>query len=177
MIMKISRSNLFNLSLAIIVIASVFLVNISSSGIWPYEPWWDVNADGVIDIQDVARVSGAFGTFGDSTKNVTVAGHANKLAYSISDQYIVEDGSFSTPWISVDGYSKVSISLYSGSAINQYVLMAKHTDGFVFRVDAMDNVTFHFSKAYDIPNELISVFYQDYSGFESWIYIDIYLIA
>jgi len=93
--MKISRSNLFNLSLAIIVIASVFLVNISSSGIWPYEPWWDVNADGVIDIQDVARVSGAFGTFGDSTKNVTVAGHANKLAYSISDQYIVEDGSFS----------------------------------------------------------------------------------
>ena len=175
--MKVSKSTFANLVIAAFLLASPFLIGASSSGLWPYEPWWDVNADGVIDIQDVARVSGAFGTFGDSTKNVTVAGHANKLAYSISDQYIVEDGSFSTPWISVDGYSKVSISLYTSSTNNQYVLMAKHTDGFVFRVDAMDNVTFHFSKAYDIPNELISVFYQDYSGFESWIYIDIYLIA
>ena len=71
--MKISRSNLFTLGVAAVVLASLFLVNVSTSGLWPYEPWWDVNADGVIDIQDLARVSGAFGTFGDSTKEVVVA--------------------------------------------------------------------------------------------------------
>ena len=38
---------------------------------WPYNPWWDINDDGKIDIKDLARVSGAFGTYGT---NLTKAG-------------------------------------------------------------------------------------------------------
>ncbi|UCH31072.1 MAG: hypothetical protein JSV05_06065 [Candidatus Bathyarchaeota archaeon] len=171
--MKIRIPSIVNVILGVILVVSI--ASLSTSAV-DYDPWLDVTDDGYGGIDDIVATAEHFGASGDPIKNVTITGHANKLAYSISDQYIAEDGSFNTPWISVDGYSKVSISLYTSSTINQYVLMAKHIDGFVFRVDAMDNVTFHFFKTYDIPNELISVFYQDYSGFESWIHIDIYLI-
>jgi hypothetical protein len=55
--------------------ALLFTIPLSSSGIWPYNSWWDVNNDGTVDTEDLARVSGAFGTYGDSTKNVNIANH------------------------------------------------------------------------------------------------------
>ena len=40
------------------------ILPVSSQGIHPYDPWWDLDDDGRIDISDLARVSGAFGTYG-----------------------------------------------------------------------------------------------------------------
>jgi len=63
--MKIKK-DLIIVVLATFCLTSVlFLIPASSSGILPYHPWWDVNDDGKIDIQDLARVSGAFGTYGE----------------------------------------------------------------------------------------------------------------
>jgi len=63
--MKIKK-DLIIVVLATFCLTSVlFLIPASSSGILPYDPWWDVNDDGKIDIQDLARVSGAFGTYGE----------------------------------------------------------------------------------------------------------------
>jgi hypothetical protein len=52
--------------------AALFMIVPTSGGVWPYDPWWDVNGDGKIDVQDLARVSGAFATYGDPAKNVNV---------------------------------------------------------------------------------------------------------
>ena len=71
------RQNLLVLAsriFTVLLLVSAFFVNATTSitgsdvgvtGLWPYNPWWDVNDDGKIDIQDLARVSGAFGTYGD----------------------------------------------------------------------------------------------------------------
>lgn len=37
-----------------------------------YDPWLDYNEDGVIDVNDLSPLGGAYGSTGDSTKNVTV---------------------------------------------------------------------------------------------------------
>ena len=70
--MKVSRLTVVNLIIGVLLLASPFLVAISSSGMWPYDPWWDVNDDGVIDISDLARVSGAFGTFGTNITKASI---------------------------------------------------------------------------------------------------------
>ncbi len=53
---------------------TIMLVSImpAYSGAWPYNPWWDLNDDGKIDIQDLARVSGAFGTVGENITKASI---------------------------------------------------------------------------------------------------------
>ena len=59
------RKDLVIAILATFCLTSVlFSIPASSSGIWPYNPWWDITDDGKIDVQDIARVVGAFGTYG-----------------------------------------------------------------------------------------------------------------
>jgi hypothetical protein len=46
------------------------IVPVSSNG--RYDPWLDYNADGKIDVRDIAPMAAAYGSTGDSTKNVNV---------------------------------------------------------------------------------------------------------
>jgi hypothetical protein len=48
------------------------ILPVSSSGGPPYDPWWDITDDGKIDIADLARVSGAFGTYGQSIDKASI---------------------------------------------------------------------------------------------------------
>jgi len=58
-----TKKNLIIVVLATFCLATSMFAIRSYAG-WPYDPWWDVNDDGKIDVQDLARVSGAFGTYG-----------------------------------------------------------------------------------------------------------------
>ena len=76
------RKDLVIAILATFCLTSVlFLIPASSSGIWPYDPWWDINDDGKIDIQDLARVSGAFGTYGTNRNTIKTANTFFTLLY------------------------------------------------------------------------------------------------
>jgi hypothetical protein len=151
----------------------------SQSGVGEYNPWADYNGDGTIDIFDIVPVAVSFGATGDSTKNVTIAGHANKLAYSVEEQPVAAGGYFITPYISVDGYSKMTIctSWYSPpSSFNDYLLFAQHSNGSSpFGVDRQTNIT-DFVKTYDVPNQEIAIEFFNYGATQSYVWIDVYLI-
>lgn len=64
------------LGLATFLLVSLFFVNattsVSKSGYGEYDPWCDLNDNGVIDIFDVVNVAGKYATTGEPTRNVTV---------------------------------------------------------------------------------------------------------
>jgi len=66
--MKITLSTWLNIALVVILMSSVFFMNttadIEQTSINPYDPWYDLNDDGVIDIFDVVIVASRFNTEG-----------------------------------------------------------------------------------------------------------------
>jgi hypothetical protein len=69
--MRISRLTLANIVIALILLASPFLIQLTASA--PYDPWADLDDDGDIDIYDVVKIAAAYSTTGDPAKNVAVA--------------------------------------------------------------------------------------------------------
>jgi hypothetical protein len=148
----------------------------SQSGVGEYNPWADYNGDGTIDIFDIVPVAVSFGATGDSTKNVTIAGHANKLAYNVTTSVAAGDV-FYSPWISVDGYSKISICMYNVITNDAFSLRARHY-GYVseFWVDQQVNITGDFWKTYDVPNQEIQVRVENNDAGSRTLSLDVYLI-
>lgn len=52
--------------------ATLFTIIPTHSQVNPYDPWCDLNEDGVIDITDVVMATSRYRSTGDPTKNVTV---------------------------------------------------------------------------------------------------------
>lgn len=68
--MKLSALTLANLTIAAMLLLTPFLVGLTASA--PYDPWYDLDENGKIDIFDVVRIAGTYGTTGDPGKNVSV---------------------------------------------------------------------------------------------------------
>jgi hypothetical protein len=144
-----------------------------------WNPWLDVKEDGRINVLDLIKTASALGTMGDTTKNVMIAGHANKLAYSVQDQTIPAHSSCYSPYISVDGYSKVTVNLqwiYGAEYVdNGYLLVARHFNGtYTFRMDEATNIT-SLVKTYDVPNQEILVMILNYDTAPRYFCLDVYL--
>jgi len=152
----------------------------SQSGLNDYDTWTDVNGDGTIDMADISISIDKFMTSGDTTRNVTITGHATKLirpAYGVNLN--LSSQSWSSGLIPVDGYSKVTISIYSfwvvGPPMLNYFLYSSDGDT-NFRTDSIsfDNAIV---QTYDIPNQYISILVSNPSTNQVWIYVDVYLVA
>jgi hypothetical protein len=143
-----------------------------------YDPWVDLNDDGKIDIFDVVGMTSRYGATGDSAKNVTMAGHATKLAYFISGQSVSAGSSWTSGWIHVGGYSKVTICLYTSALECLFRLDAHHNGLFAFYVDYQNKTIYHnFVKTYDVPSELIQIFFLNHDSMTRVLSFDVYLIA
>lgn len=81
MIMQISRLTLANLMIAVILLSSPFIVQLTSSA--PYDPWADLDGDGDVDIFDIVDIAGRYGTKGDATKNVNVTNWPKGTAVTV----------------------------------------------------------------------------------------------
>lgn len=68
--MKRFQLPLTNLLIGLLLLASPFLVQLTSSA--PYDAWADLDADGDIDIFDIVDIAARYATTGDPGKNVTV---------------------------------------------------------------------------------------------------------
>jgi len=69
--MKITPSRLMNIVLAIALLVSMLLLNVSMST-GEYDPWADINGDGIIDISDATPIGMGWLATGDPTRNVNV---------------------------------------------------------------------------------------------------------
>jgi len=74
--MMIKKTYLAILSIAVVsVLLGSLLVNnviLAQTGSGEYDPWLDSNEDGIIDVYDLSPLAQAYGSSGDTTKNVTV---------------------------------------------------------------------------------------------------------
>jgi hypothetical protein len=143
-----------------------------------YDPWTDVTEDGRINVLDLIKVAGNLGTMGVNAKNVTIAGHTNKLAFTIQSRSVPAGLDYATPWILVDGYSKVTVCISTTSDLNSYRLDTAN-DGSVsvsFLVDSALNFPYYLVKTYDIPNREILITFENHAGTPKTVSIDVYLI-
>jgi hypothetical protein len=69
--MKITSSKVFNVVLAVVLLASVFAMSSATTttgtivtGALPYDPWVDINDDGIINIKDAAQLGALWGARG-----------------------------------------------------------------------------------------------------------------
>jgi hypothetical protein len=78
----------------------------------PYDPWMDTNDDGIIDISEIYNAALAYGTLGDPTKNVTIAGVKSDILVLFSE---VQFGPYETKSaeIAVGDYKTLHVWMWS----------------------------------------------------------------
>jgi hypothetical protein len=176
--MKIRKDMIFAVLTTFCMCALMFGVMPIRSGL-PYDAWSDIDDSGKIDMKDIGNVAARFMTSGDSAKNVTIAGHANKLAFTVST-FVDTNGAYATEWIPIDGYSKVTVCIDNNEPvppiINFYTLYTAHYGGTAFVVDQIANFGNSLVKTYDVPNQQIYVEFQNGPTYPATVTIDVYLI-
>lgn len=178
--MKITLSELMSTTLVVAFLASALLLNVhTSSSAGTYDPWADYNGDGIINIQDVGPLAAGWLATGNPTRNVTITGHANKLAYSVSDRSVAGNTGFWSGWIDVTGYSKMTVCIFSSpEQSNDYELdAANHSHGHAFLVDTQIDFGNGFVRTYDVPNQEIAVFFTNNGMTVTLVSIDVYVVA
>ncbi len=111
--MRMSSSTLVNIMLAIILIASLFLVNSTAlSSQQEYDPWIDNNEDGAINILDAIRLAGVFGTQGNPAKNVTVTNWPVMRTPETTVWYANSSFALTSANYSASGFSYLHITLF-----------------------------------------------------------------
>jgi hypothetical protein len=104
--MKTSRFTLVSLAIALLLLASPVLVQVTTSQ-GMYDPWCDQDSDGDVDIYDIVPAAAAYGTTGDPTKNVNVTN------WPVSDQVTVFyaiDHSAGALYSGLSGFSQMHLS-------------------------------------------------------------------
>ena len=150
---------------------------VSSSG-KEFDPWLDYNDDGIIDLKDVYSMHQAYGTEGNSTRSVAIAGHATKLIKLAEGEVVSNTLPWWSGYIPVDGYSKASISIHMDPTNNNMlkVVWMSNSSAFGFAGDLAFN--FHdFVKTYDIANNVLTFSVWHNEVYEAYIWVDVYLMA
>jgi len=111
--MKFKLSTLVNIILSVVLLTSMFYVGITSSqGV--YDPWCDQDSDGDIDIYDIVPAASAYGTTGDSTKNVNVTNWP--VEHALFPENLVLRGTF----FSAEGYRRELIDETTPYALSMW---------------------------------------------------------
>lgn len=143
-----------------------------------YDPWLDYNEDGIIDVNDLQPLGQSYGTSGDPTKNVTIVGHATKLVKAAINVYVNPSTFWLSDFISVDGYSKVSVLVWMSTYSNKYQLRASdYALTFEYLVDEAKNFNNLVAKTYDVINQQIRVAISNNDSVARYIYVEVYLMA
>ena len=173
MIMQISRLTLVNLMIAVILLSSPLVVQMTSSA--AYDPWADLDDDGDIDIFDIVDIAGRYGTKGDSTKdvfvdnwpimqnvnatwsatqdvNVIVTGHRTR-SLNIASNVAMSGGSYwDSSVIPIDGFAKVTVLVaLLPTANNEIEVWARNpTTGVDYMVEEVFDFPYWFVRTYDV---------------------------
>ena len=146
-----------------------------------YDPWVDTDGDGKITIYDVVRTTAIYGSTGDPTRNVTIAGHANKLAYSVRSVVIPATSWFTSDPILIHSYSKMTVSLVFdcvGPEFDYWLWSGHDNSSFPFLADTFDETALGLvnCKTYDVMNMYVKIRVRNPQAFEGYLSLDVYLI-
>jgi len=144
-----------------------------------YDPWLDYNEDGRIDVNELYRLGEAYGSTGDATRNVTIAGHVTAF-------FSLNGGNFSVPgrtnWYSdmipIDGYLTVTILLQVSSADNfDGTLYACDNNGYPWQVERIVPTYNSWVKTYDAMSQRIKIYINNGGTAAITAAVAIYLVA
>ena len=108
--MKIKKDLIIVALATFCLTATLFMIRTSWSGS-DWDPWVDIKEDGTVDIYDAITLANAYGTSGDTTKNVTVTNWPVKrtLNASLADNWVIDGSQAWQLEANVEGYSKVTL--------------------------------------------------------------------
>ena len=129
--MKNTFSKFASVVLVVAFLASALLISIrTSSSASNYDPWYDINGDGVINIKDATLIGMSWQAMGDTTKNVNVTNYPSYKVVSLG--VVTLHGNYDEVRVSgvSGGFSRVSFFLevvdwykgtfaYSQSVVNR----------------------------------------------------------
>lgn len=110
--MVFGRGSIVAVLIAFCLTATILAVVPTRSSGGTYDPWVDVNGDGKVNILDISTVAKAFGTSGDATKPVVIAGCStaeNLTSFTLMNQTLLNVTA------STAGYRMITLSLYAQS--------------------------------------------------------------
>jgi len=115
-------------TLCAMVLLTMAFIPVSQQAV-PYDPWTDINADGKIDIRDIAYTAAQFGTFGDPTKTV----YMKRMTYSWSAKFSLPRYVPLNLYNDTRGYDRVSIyvkvvSPFDQIGVNIYSMLFTQTE-------------------------------------------------
>jgi hypothetical protein len=164
-----------------LVLVTIALTPLSSQQAGTFDPWLDYNEDGKIDISDLQPLSQAYGTSGDTTKNVTVVKHETKLIRVAVGVSVPPRGEWTSGLIWIDGYSKVTVLILQGLSLvpcRMNLTAWDYTGNNGWAADRVSNPSDSWVKTYDVMNQQLSIdFISDDSTHTATLYIDVYLMA
>jgi len=110
--MKIKKDLIIVALATFCLTATLFMIRTSWSGS-DWDPWVDIKEDGTVDIYDAISLANAYGTSGDTTKNVTVTNWPVKrtLNASLADNWVIDGSQAWYLEADVEGYSKATLVL------------------------------------------------------------------
>ncbi|MCD6240937.1 hypothetical protein J7K27_05390 [Candidatus Bathyarchaeota archaeon] len=83
-----------------------------------YDPWADMNDDGVINILDVVKVASIYGTTGDPAKSVIVNGY---YAKEWNETFQLNNGERKILWIPTKGLREITFKISIWPTVWEYV--------------------------------------------------------
>jgi len=122
------RRDLIIVALATFCLTStLFMVVTSRSADSPnWDPWADIKEDGTVDIYDAITLSNAFGSSGETPKNVSVTNWPSNtypkdsIFTWYSSQYIPPTASWGSDHFSTVGFTQVTVRIVTNATISAY---------------------------------------------------------
>ncbi len=164
------------LALALLTLAHAPLSGQQGSG--SYDPWLDYDENGVIDANELHQLGEAYGSLGDATRNVTIAGHVTAYLRPGGEHLSIPGSSnWLSDMISIDGYATVTVLIWVSSASNcYYELFACDNGGYSWLLDKTGTGVANWVKTYDVMSQRVQI--KIYNGGASvTAEVAVYLVA
>ncbi|HKZ94060.1 MAG TPA: hypothetical protein VJ249_05715 [Candidatus Bathyarchaeia archaeon] len=165
------------LALALLTMAHAPLSGQQGNG--RYDPWLDYDENGIIDANELQRLGEAYGSTGDPTKNITIAGHATQyLRPGGVNIMIPPSGSWLSSMISIDGYAKVTVLIWLSTPGNCYFKIYAGDDaGYSWLIETATPNGQSWVKTYDAMSQRIQIEIFNSSPSTVTAQVSVYLVA
>jgi hypothetical protein len=144
-----------------------------------YDPWLDYDENGVINARELYRLGESYGSLGNTTRNVTIAGHVTAYLRPGGEQFSIPgESSWFSDMISVDGYATVTVLIWASPTSNfEGHLNACDNSGYSWVVENIVPVSNNWVKTYDVMNQRVQIYIRNGGLTAITVEVAVYLVA
>jgi hypothetical protein len=162
---------------AIILLTVISAQRSGQQGSGLYDPWLDYDENGRIDVNELHRLGESYGSIGDATRNVTIAGHITAFLRPGGEHIsIPESGNWLSDMILIDGYAKVTVLIGVSSASTcYYEVFACDSSGYSWLIERTGAGFASWVRTYDAMSQWIQI--KIYTSAAITAEVAVYLVA